>query len=60
LSLILKSGMTTDLGPFTRFGDPNGSHFSVGLSLNNQGQIAMAIESGSNPDTLVLLTPTTP
>jgi hypothetical protein len=60
LSLILKSGMTTDLGPFTRFADPNGSNVSVGISLNNKGQIAMVIENGSSPDTVVLLTPTTP
>jgi hypothetical protein len=60
LSLILKSGMTTDLGPFTRFLDPNGSNVSIGISLNNKGQIAMVIESGSKPDTVVLLTPTTP
>jgi hypothetical protein len=60
LSLVLKSGMTTDLGPFTRFADPNGSNVSFGISLNNKGQIAMVTESGSNPDTLVLLTPTAP
>jgi hypothetical protein len=57
LSLVLKSGATTELGPFTRFGR-GGSLTSPGVSLNNNGQIAMAIKIADGPDTVVLLTPT--
>jgi len=60
LSLILKTGANTELGPFTGFGRAGSSSNSVGISLNNRGQVAMCVKIAGGPDTVVLLTPTTP
>jgi hypothetical protein len=62
LSLIAKSGMTTELGTITEIspwlGDnPNGS---FGIGLNSQGQVALTAQIDRGPDTLLLLTPKTP
>jgi hypothetical protein len=59
LSLVLKSGTTTDMGPiglFVRTKEP----ISVGVSLNNRGQVATVGRVGNGPDTLFLLTPAAP
>jgi hypothetical protein len=53
LSLILKTGMRTELGEVTRFN----AHFPT---INSKGQIALALNFDQGPDTLVLLTPVTP
>jgi hypothetical protein len=61
LSLILKSGMTTNLGTITRIGGtltdqgPQGG-FVVGL--NSKGQVALTVRIDGGIDTMVLLTPT--
>jgi hypothetical protein len=55
LSLILKSGATTDLGVITAIGGRNGQD---GVGFNSQGQVAVPARFGSGPDTLLLLTPT--
>ena len=57
LSLILKSGMTTDLGPVTHI---NPVADAVGVGLNSQGQVVVSVRIAKGPETLVLLTPTTP
>jgi hypothetical protein len=60
LSLLLKSGTTTDLGQITRLGrgsTANGS-FSNGIGLNSKGQVALSVDIAGGPTTLVLLTPT--
>lgn len=60
LSLILKSGMTTDLGTITRVGFAGtiatGSS-SMGVGLNNKGQIALPVQIDNGPATIVLLAP---
>jgi hypothetical protein len=58
LSLILKSGATTDLGPITRVGPGSGD--SLHVALNSKGQVALTVQVAGGPDTLVLLTPATP
>jgi hypothetical protein len=60
LSLILKSGANTELGPFTGFGPAGSPNNSSGISLNNRGQVAMTVKIAGGPDTVVLLTPTRP
>jgi hypothetical protein len=60
LSLILKSGANTELGPFTGFGRAGSSSNSTGISLNNRGQVALAVKIAGGPDTVVLLTPAGP
>jgi hypothetical protein len=55
LSLILKSGATTDLGVVASIGARNGQD---GVGLNRRGQVAVPVRFGSDPDTLVLLTST--
>jgi hypothetical protein len=60
LSLILKSGTTTDLGTITRLGrgtTANGN-FSNGIGLNSKGQVALSVDIAGGRTTLVLLTPT--
>jgi hypothetical protein len=56
ISLILKSGTTTDLGRVTRVGTP--AYPSIGL--NSLGQVALSLRIEGRPDTLVLLTPSAP
>jgi hypothetical protein len=55
LSLILKSGMTTDLGQITNVGGAG-----YGVALNTQGQVALTVRINGGRYTLVLLTPTGP
>jgi hypothetical protein len=57
LSLILKSGTTTDLGTITNVG--HGAD-SIGVGLNSRGQVALTVKVSGSPDTLVLLTPAAP
>jgi hypothetical protein len=59
LSLILKSGTTTDLGQITKVGRGIGD--SIGVGINTTGQVALTVQiAGVKQDTLVLLTPDTP
>jgi hypothetical protein len=51
LSLILKSGTTTELGTITQVGG------SGNIALNSKGQVAVAVQIAGKPDALVLLTP---
>lgn len=66
LSLILKSGTTTEPGAITRVGGttPARVEFSNGIGLNNKGQVAFSVHiagvGGPGRETLVLLTPATP
>jgi hypothetical protein len=57
LSLIAKSGMTTDLGVITRIG---GDHAGTGVALNSKGQVALVVAISGGPETLVLLAPLPP
>jgi hypothetical protein len=50
LSLLLRSGMATDLGVITRVG-------AGGVGLNSRGQIALIANFAGRPAALVLLTP---
>lgn len=56
LSLILKSGMTTELGTITSVGLGTTGR-STGIGLNNKGQIALTLSFNNGVDTVVLLTP---
>lgn len=56
LSLILKSGMTTDLGTITSVGLGTTGR-STGIGLNNKGQVALTLSFDKGVDTVVLLTP---
>jgi hypothetical protein len=58
LSLVLKSGMKTNLGTVTNVG--LGSGASMGVGLNSKGQIALTIDYVKGAETVVLLTPSTP
>jgi hypothetical protein len=58
LSLILKSGTTTDLGKVTNLGLGAGS--SAGVGLNAKGQIALPAQIDGGPAMIVLLTPSGP
>jgi hypothetical protein len=55
VSLLLKSGMTTEMGKILAVG--TGSGRSQGISLNNKGQVALTIQIAGVPNLLVLLTP---
>jgi hypothetical protein len=61
LSLILKSGTTTELGRVLRVGDPS-SEWSPrsGVGLNSTGEVALIVRFDNGDDTLVLLTPAAP
>jgi hypothetical protein len=54
LTLILKSGATTELGQIT------GIRQELGVALNSQGQVALTVRIDGGPETIVLLTPTAP
>lgn len=62
LSLIAKSGMTTNLGTMTRIGAwlGNPRNGSGGIGINSQGQVALTAQIDNGPDALLLLTPMTP
>jgi hypothetical protein len=54
LTLLVKSGGMTDLGALARVGEAS----TFGVSLNNQGQVALVVRFvGDRSSTLVLLTP---
>jgi hypothetical protein len=55
LLLVLNSDATTEQGRITNIGG-----HSPGISLNNKGQVAVAVEVEGGPDTIVLLTPAAP
>jgi hypothetical protein len=61
VSLILKSGMATELGVVRSVGETHqtgiGGTASHGIGLNNRGQVAFTATIGDHPPTLVLLTP---
>lgn len=54
LSLILKSGATTELGQITSIRQ------ELGVALNSAGQVALTVRIDGGPETIVLLTPTAP
>jgi hypothetical protein len=60
-SLILKSGMMTDIGPVVNVGLSarllSGSG-SSGIGLNSKGQVALTMKISDVPNMIVLLTPT--
>jgi hypothetical protein len=58
LSLILKSGTTTDLGDIRNVGLGAGN--SLGAGLNNKGQVALTLSIVGRPTTIAILTPTAP
>jgi hypothetical protein len=66
LSLILRSGATTELGTITRIGRepfPPGVSLArggTGVGLNSQGQVALPVQIDGGPFTIVLLTPVAP
>ena len=57
LSLIIKSGMITDLGTIASVVPPT----STSMGLNGKGQVALPVRfAGESVDTILLLTPTAP
>jgi hypothetical protein len=60
LSLVLKSGTTTDLGTITQLLTADTSPSSYGIGLNSKGQVALPVKIGTGAPTLVLLTPAAP
>jgi hypothetical protein len=60
LSLILKNGTTTDIGTIRQILTANSSPPSYGIGLNSKGQVALTVQIGTGPATLVLLTPAAP
>jgi hypothetical protein len=58
LSLILKSGMSTPLGPVVSVGQGTGG--SQGVGLNSKGQVVLPVKFAGHRDALVLLTPPAP
>jgi hypothetical protein len=60
-SLILKSGMMTEIGPVVDVGLAArllSSSGSSGIGLNSKGQVALTMKIGDVPNMIVLLTPT--
>jgi hypothetical protein len=55
LSLILKYGTSTELGPVTSVGLGAGNSF--GIAMNNNGQVALVIKVKGIPAMLAMLTP---
>lgn len=55
ITLVLKS---SDLGPNSSVGQGHGR--SIGVGLNNRGQVALTVQIAGGPDTLVVLTPAAP
>jgi hypothetical protein len=56
ISLILKSGMTTELGAINEVGAP----FGGGIGINAKGQIVLPVQIDDGRVSVALLTPTTP
>jgi hypothetical protein len=59
LSLILKSGASTELGTITRVSHSGSSSPAYGLALNSKGQVALSVRIAAS-DMIVLLTPADP
>jgi hypothetical protein len=60
-SLILKSGMMTDIGPVVNVGLAArllSASGSSGIGLNSKGQVALTMKISDAPNMIVLLTPT--
>jgi hypothetical protein len=55
LSLVVKSGTTTNVGTIAHVGQASGK--SWGVALNRKGEVALTLRAGRGPDTLALLTP---
>jgi hypothetical protein len=60
LTLLLKTGMVTDLGTITHIADADSNPPAYWTSLNRHDQVAVVVRFDRGPNTLVLLTPTTP
>jgi hypothetical protein len=60
LSLVLKTGTTTDLGTVTSLGTAGTTPSSAGIVLNNRGQVALPARITGGPAVILLLTPATP
>jgi hypothetical protein len=60
LTLILKSGMKTDLGVIQKIGWEFEGGVPIGIGLNSQGQVALGVKIVGGPSALVLLTPPAP
>jgi hypothetical protein len=63
LSLLLKSGATSELGTITRIGARYATgliNSSYGVGFNNKGQIAVPVTIDNGVETVVLLTPAAP
>jgi len=58
LSLVLKSGATTNLGTVLNVGQGAGT--SSGIGVNSSGQVALTAQIGTGVDTIYLLTPSGP
>jgi hypothetical protein len=56
LSLILKSGATTELGVITDVGAP----FGAGIGINGKGQVVLPVQVGDSGIALVLMAPAAP
>jgi hypothetical protein len=58
LSLIVKSSTATELGRIKHVG--RGTGRSLGVALNNRGQVALPVQLESGGDAILLLTPVSP
>jgi hypothetical protein len=55
VSLLLKSGMSTNLGKVTNVGQGHGDSWGVGI--NGEGKVALVVSVADGPDTLVVSAP---
>jgi hypothetical protein len=60
ISLIVKSGMTTDLGTINKISPWLTSGGSGGIGINSLGQVALTARIDKGPEALLLLTPKSP
>jgi hypothetical protein len=60
LSLVLKTGTTTDLGTVSSLGTAGTTPGSAGIALNNRGQVSLPARITGGPAVILLLTPTAP
>jgi hypothetical protein len=60
VTLLLKTGMVTDHGTITQIVDPYSNPPAFWAGLNRHDQVAVVVRFDRGPNTLVLLTPTTP
>jgi hypothetical protein len=59
VALVLKSGMTTELGVVTQISSGFSGPGSFGIGLNSQGQVTLTAQIDNGPDVILLLTPRT-